>query len=212
MLSVEDVRVSFGTRNVLDGVELEVATGEVVALLGASGSGKSTLLRVIAGLLAPDDGRVLWDGHDLAGVPTHRRRFGLVFQDHQLFPDRDVAANVAFGLRMARWSAREISPRVAELLDLVGLSGFEHRAVHDLSGDEAQRVALVRALAPEPRLVLLDEPMGALDRDLRDRLTLDLRALLRRLGLTAVHVTHDREEADAVADRVVTMDALTGAR
>ena len=212
MLSVEDVRVSFGTRNVLDGVELEVATGEVVALLGASGSGKSTLLRVIAGLLAPDDGRVLWDGHDLAGVPTHRRRFGLVFQDHQLFPDRDVAANVAFGLRMARWSAREISPRVAELLDLVGLCGFEHRAVHDLSGGEAQRVALVRALAPEPRLVLLDEPMGALDRDLRDRLTLDLRALLRRLGLTAVHVTHDREEADAVADRVVTMDALTGAR
>ena len=212
MLAVQGVRVRFGDREVLRGVDLDVATGEVVALLGASGSGKSTLLRVIAGLLVPDRGRVLWDGHDLARVPTHRRRFGLVFQDHQLFPDRDVAGNVAFGLRMAHWPSRRLAPRVAELLDLVGLRGFEHRAVHDLSGGEAQRVALVRALAPEPRLMLLDEPLGALDRDLRERLSVDLRELLHRLGTTALHVTHDREEARTVADRVVTMEALTDRR
>jgi thiamine transport system ATP-binding protein len=208
MLDVDRVRVRFGPRVVLDDASLTVPSGEVVALLGPSGSGKSTLLRVIAGLLPPDRGRVRWDGEDVTDVPTHRRRFGLVFQDHQLFPHRDVAANIGFGLRIAHRPKDEVRARVTELLDLVGLDGFEHRAVTALSGGEAQRVALARALAPAPRLLLLDEPLGALDRDLHDRLAIDVRHLLKRLQITAVHVTHDREEARTVADRVITMDQL----
>jgi thiamine transport system ATP-binding protein len=210
MLSVNGVRVRFEDRWVLDGAHLTVGTGEIVALLGPSGSGKSTLLRVIAGLLPPDEGRVLWDGEDITAVPAHRRRFGLVFQDHQLFPHRDVAGNVGFGLAVAGRPKAEIRRRVAELLHLVGLDGFEHRSVTELSGGEAQRVALARALAPEPRLLLLDEPLGALDRELHDRLALDLRHLLQELGTAGLHVTHDRDEAAVVADRVVTVDELHG--
>jgi thiamine transport system ATP-binding protein len=210
MLEVEGVRVRFDTRTVLEGVDLTVGTGEVVALLGPSGSGKTTLLRVVAGLLAPDAGRIRWDGEDVTQVPTHLRRFGLVFQDQQLFPHRDVAANVGFGLRMAGRPKSEVRERVDALLDLVGLPGFEHRSVSALSGGEAQRVALARALAPEPRLLLLDEPLGALDRDLHDRLAADLRDLLRTVGTTGLYVTHDHDEARTVADRVVTMDQLAG--
>jgi thiamine transport system ATP-binding protein len=210
MLQVEGVCVRFDTRPVLDGVDLTVATGEVVALLGPSGSGKTTLLRVIAGLLTPDAGRIRWDGEDVTDVPTHRRRFGLVFQDQQLFPHRDVAANVGFGLRMAGRPKAEVRERVGALLDLVGLPAFERRSVAALSGGEAQRVALARALAPEPRLLLLDEPLGALDRELHDRLAADLRDLLRAVGTTGLHVTHDHDEARTVADRVITMDQLLG--
>jgi thiamine transport system ATP-binding protein len=166
------------------------------------------LLRVIAGLLVPEAGRVRWDGQDLSRVPPHRRRFGLVFQDHQLFPHRDVGANVGFGLMVAGQPKDQVRVRVSELLDLVGLSGFERRRVTDLSGGEAQRVALARALAPEPRLLLLDEPLGALDRELHDRLAADLRTLLKEIGMAGVHVTHDREEAEIVADRVVSLDEL----
>ncbi len=208
MLEVDGVTVRFGDRAVLDEVGLTVGAGEVVGLLGPSGSGKSTLLRVIAGLLVPDRGRVAWDGEDLRTVPTHRRRFGLVFQDHQLFPHRDVARNVGFGLSVAGRSQAEIRRRVTELLDLVGLPGFERRGVASLSGGEAQRVALARALAPSPRLLLLDEPLGALDRELHDRLALDLRRLLKEVGIAGLHVTHDREEADTVADRVVSIEQL----
>jgi thiamine transport system ATP-binding protein len=210
MLSVHGVRVRFEDRWVLDGAHLTVGTGEIVALLGPSGSGKSTLLRVIAGLLPPDEGRVLWDGTDITAVAAHRRRFGLVFQDHQLFPHRDVAGNVGFGLAVAGRPKAEVRRRVAELLHLVGLEGFEQRSVTELSGGEAQRVALARALAPEPRLLLLDEPLGALDRELHDRLALDLRHLLQELGTAGLHVTHDRDEAAVVADRVVTVDELHG--
>jgi thiamine transport system ATP-binding protein len=208
MLDVVGVRVRFGSRWVLDGVDLHVGPGEVVGLLGPSGSGKSTLLRVIAGLLVPEAGRVRWDGQDLSRVPPHRRRFGLVFQDHQLFPHRDVGANVGFGLMVAGQPKDQVRVRVSELLDLVGLSGFERRRVTELSGGEAQRVALARALAPEPRLLLLDEPLGALDRELHDRLAADLRTLLKEIGMAGVHVTHDREEAEIVADRVVSLDEL----
>jgi thiamine transport system ATP-binding protein len=208
MLEVEGVTVRFGDRVVLDEVDLTVGAGEVVGLLGPSGSGKSTLLRVIAGLLVPDHGRVAWDGEDLRTVPTHRRRFGLVFQDHQLFPHRDVARNVGFGLSVAGRPQAEIRRRVTELLDLVGLRGFERRGVASLSGGEAQRVALARALAPSPRLLLLDEPLGALDRELHDRLALDLRRLLKELGIAGLHVTHDRDEAGTVADRVVSLEQL----
>jgi len=210
MLSVNHVRVRFEDRWVLDGASLTVGSGEIVALLGPSGSGKSTLLRVIAGLLPPDEGRVLWDGDDITAVPAHRRRIGLVFQDHQLFPHRDVAGNVGFGPAVAGRPKAEIRERVAELLHLVGLDGFERRSVTSLSGGEAQRVALARALAPEPRLLLLDEPLGALDRDLHDRLAVDLRHLLQELGTAGLHVTHDRDEAAMVADRIVTVDELHG--
>ena len=208
MLEVDGVTVRFGDRVVLDEVGLTVGSGEVVGLLGPSGSGKSTLLRVIAGLLVPDHGRVAWDGEDLRTVPTHRRRFGLVFQDHQLFPHRDVARNVGFGLSVSGKPQAEIRRRVTELLDLVGLPGFERRGVASLSGGEAQRVALARALAPSPRLLLLDEPLGALDRELHDRLALDLRRLLKELGIAGLHVTHDRDEAATVADRVVSLEHL----
>ena len=176
-------------------------------MLGPSGSGKTTLLRVIAGLQPPDEGRVLLDGSDLAGVPPHRRGVGLVFQDHALFPHRDVFGNIAFGLRMRGDSPKQAETRTTELLALVGLAGFEQRSVGTLSGGEQQRVALARALAPEPRILLLDEPLGSLDRRLRDRLLDDLESLFGELALTAVYVTHDQTEAFTLGDRVAVMRA-----
>ena len=208
-LGIDLVSVRYDDRMLLDGVSLEVGTGEVVALLGPSGSGKSTLLQVVAGVRRPDSGRVLWDGDDVTRVPIHLRRFGLVFQDPLLFPHLDVAGNVGYGLRVARRT--DIAQRTAALLAMVELTGFERRSVGTLSGGEAQRVALARALAPEPRLLLLDEPFGALDRDLRLRLAEDVRDLLHRLGTPALHVTHDLEEAELVADRVVRLADLGGA-
>jgi thiamine transport system ATP-binding protein len=205
MLNVSGVVVRFDGRTVLDGVSLHVPTGEIVALLGPSGSGKSTLLRVIAGLHVPDAGRVAWNGEDLTGDPPHRRGIGLVFQDLQLFPHKDVAANVAFGLRMQGVDKEVRRERVTRLLDMVGLPGYEHRRTGTLSGGEAQRVALARSLAPEPRLLLLDEPLGALDRDLHDRLAVEVRALLQRVGITAIHVTHDEQEARTIGDRLVVL-------
>jgi len=207
MLRAEDVSVRFDGAAALDGASLEVGRSEVVTVLGPSGSGKTTLLRVVAGLQAPDSGRVLLDGVDLSTTPPHRRGIGLVFQDHALFPHRDVAANVAFGLRMRGDPDERVSSRTAELLDLVGLGGFERRSVGSLSGGEQQRVALARALAPEPRVLLLDEPLGSLDRRLRDRLLDDLERLFDELGLTAVYVTHDQTEAFTLGDRVAVMRA-----
>ena len=207
-LDVDAVSVRFGERQVLDRVGLEVRPGEVVALLGPSGCGKSTLLQVIAGLLTPDGGRVGWAGQDLTAVAAHRRGFGLVFQDALLFPHLDVAGNVGYGLRVAGAGRAQASTRVAQLLELVELAGYGGRAVATLSGGEAQRVALARALAPAPRLLLLDEPFGALDRELRDRLAVDVRALLHRLGTPAVHVTHDLAEAELLGDRVVHLTDL----
>ncbi|MGH9185522.1 MAG: ABC transporter ATP-binding protein [Acidimicrobiales bacterium] len=205
VLQVEGLRIAFGETVAVDGVDLMVAEGEIVAVLGPSGCGKTTLLRAIAGLQDPDAGRIALGGRELAGVPPHRRGVGLMFQDHALFPHRDVTGNVAFGLRMARTPRPVLTERVTEVLDLVGLAGFEHRAIGSLSGGEQQRVALARALAPQPRLLLLDEPLGSLDRALRDRLVVELAILFRRLGLTAVFVTHDQGEAFSVADRVVLM-------
>ncbi|MGV9571208.1 ABC transporter ATP-binding protein, partial [Streptomyces nigra] len=168
LLSLEGATVRFGGRAVLDAVDLEVAEHEIVCVLGPSGSGKSTLLRAVAGLQPLDAGRVTLDGRDQAGVPAHRRGVGLMFQDHQLFPQRDVGGNVAFGARMHGASRREQGERVAELLDLVGLPGAAGRAVASLSGGEQQRVALARALAPRPRLLMLDEPLGQLNRVVLD--------------------------------------------
>ncbi|WP_181796201.1 ABC transporter ATP-binding protein [Streptomyces sp. WELS2] len=205
LLSLDAATVRFGGRDALDRVGLEVAEHEVVCVLGPSGSGKSTLLRAVAGLQPLDFGRVLLDGRDQNGVPAHRRDVGLMFQDHQLFPQRDVGANVAFGLRMHGVGRRERDAEVARLLDLVGLPGAERRAVAALSGGEQQRVALARALAPRPRLLMLDEPLGQLDRSLRERLVVELRELFGRLGTTVLAVTHDQGEAFALADRVVVM-------
>jgi thiamine transport system ATP-binding protein len=205
LLRLDAATVRFGARTALDAVTLEVAAHETVCVLGPSGSGKSTLLRAVAGLQPLDAGRVLLDGADQAGVPPHRRGVGLMFQDHQLFPQRDVGGNVAFGPRMHKVPRGRREERTAELLDLVGLPGAGARAVATLSGGEQQRVALARALAPEPRLLMLDEPLGQLDRSLRDRLVVELRRLFDRLGTTVLAVTHDQSEAFALADRVVVM-------
>ena len=210
-LAVRDVVVHYwdddGTvATAVDGLSLDVAPGEVVALLGPSGSGKSTLLRAVAGLEPLSAGRVAWDGADLAGVPVHRRGFGLMFQDGQLFPHRDVGGNVAFGLAMQGVRRAERAARVHELLELVGLAGFARREIATLSGGERQRVALARSLAPRPRLLLLDEPLSALDRALRERLAGEVRAALVATGTTGVFVTHDHDEAFAVADRIAVMD------
>jgi thiamine transport system ATP-binding protein len=205
VLEVGDVSVTFDGTTVLDGVSIAVTEREVVAVLGPSGSGKSTLLRVIAGLVVPDRGTVVIDGTDVTTTPTHLRRVGMVFQDEQLFPHRDVASNIAFGLKMAGIAEPERRQSVSELLDLVGLVGFERRRVTDLSGGEAKRVALARSLAPAPKVLLLDEPLTGLDRALHDRLAGEVAAVLRSTGITAVWVTHDRAEAEAVADRIVMM-------
>jgi thiamine transport system ATP-binding protein len=201
-LRVEATAVSFDGLPALDGVDVEVGDGERLAVLGPSGSGKSTLLRTIAGLQRPDEGRVLVDGRDLTGVPPHRRGVGLMFQEGVLFPHRDVEGNVGFGLRMAGVPGPARARKVAGVLSLVGLAGYERRSVATLSGGEQQRVALARALAPEPRVLLLDEPLGSLDGPLRERLLADLERLFERLGLTVVVVTHDVGEAFALGDRV----------
>jgi thiamine transport system ATP-binding protein len=207
MLEIEAVDVSFGATHALAGATIDAADAETLAVLGPSGCGKTTLLRVVAGLQAPQAGRVLLGGVDLAGVPAHRRGVGLMFQDQALFPHRDVAGNVAFGLRMAGLPRQQIAARVQELLELVGLPGTERRSVRTLSGGEQQRVALARALAPAPHVLLLDEPLGSLDVPLRERLVADLRALFRRLELTVLYVTHDVGEAFALGDRVGVMRA-----
>ena len=207
LLEISHVSKSFPDLPVLHDLSLTADEGEIVCLLGPSGCGKSTLLRIVAGLEMPDVGHVAFDGQDLAGVPPHRRHFGLMFQDYALFPHKDVAGNVAFGLRMARLPASEINARVAEMLALVGLSGYEQRRVTELSGGEQQRVALARSLAPGPRLLMFDEPLGALDRALREQLMNDLRAILKQVCVTALYVTHDQEEAFAIGDRVAIMRA-----
>ena len=204
-LSVRGLAVAYGDLRAVDGVDLDVAAGEIVALLGASGSGKSSLLRAVAGLEDVADGDVAWDGRSMVRVPVHRRGFGLMFQDGQLFEHRDVGGNIAYGLNGLPRAQR--GERVREMLELVGLPGFERRRVTTLSGGQAQRVALARALAPAPRLLLLDEPLSALDRALREQLATDVRAILRQGRTTALYVTHDQDEAMTVADRVGVMEA-----
>ena len=186
-------------------MDLAVGDGEMVVLLGPSGCGKTTLLRAATGLQPLDAGQIELDGRDLTGQRPDQRGIGLMFQDEVLFPHYDVEGNVAFGLRMARVPLAERCRRVAEVLELVGLAGFEGRDVATLSGGEAQRVSLARALAPEPRVLMLDEPFGSLDRLLRERLINELRPVLDQVGVTAVHVTHDHHEAFALADRIAVM-------
>ena len=203
LLRLDDIWKSYGGKPFIRGVSLEFEEGECLCLLGPSGCGKTTLLRIIAGLEKPDRGEVVCDGKSLRGVPPHRRNFGMMFQEFALFPHRNVFDNVAFGLRLQPGSTREVGRRVAEMLALVGLTGLERRGVSELSGGERQRVALARSLAAGPRLLMLDEPLGSLDRNLRERLMLELRAILK--GVSTIFVTHDQAEAFAMADRIAVM-------
>jgi thiamine transport system ATP-binding protein len=209
MLQVDALEVVLDGQRIVEDVDLSVADREVVAVLGPSGSGKSTLLRAVAGLVPIESGHIRWDGTSVVDIPVHERGFGLMFQGFALFPHLDVAGNVGFGLRMAGMSPEEIAAEVAEALEWVGLAGFEARRVDDLSGGERQRVALARTLAPRPRFVMLDEPMGSLDRALREHLVDEVRDLLVAQGVTALVVTHDREEAGLLADRLAVMRAGT---
>lgn len=205
-LSIRGITKEYEGKLLLRGITLDLPPGEIACLLGPSGSGKSTMLRIIAGLEQPDSGQVLWDGQDLARTPVHRRQFGFVFQDYALFPHLSVGRNVAFGVSRARLSADEIHTRVADALKAVNLPGFENRAVQELSGGEQQRVALARTLITRPRLLLLDEPLAALDRGLRSQLQEELRAVLHAAGAPALYVTHDQEEAFFLADRLYLLD------
>jgi putative spermidine/putrescine transport system ATP-binding protein len=204
-LSVAGAAKTFGAATVLDGVDLSVSRGEFVSLLGPSGCGKTTLLRIVAGLMAPDQGKVALDGEDITRRPPHRRDISVVFQNYALFPHLSVAENVAFGLK-ARGAARdEIAPAVAKYLGLVQMSAFAGRSIKALSGGQQQRVAVARALAVGPKLLLLDEPFSALDRKLREAMQIDLKRILRDVGTTAIFVTHDQDEALTMSDRIAVM-------
>jgi spermidine/putrescine transport system ATP-binding protein len=203
MLVVHHIFKTYEGKPLLNDISFTVAEGETICLLGASGSGKSTLLRIIAGLEGSESGFISFSGHDLTSTPAHLRDFGLVFQDYALFPHLNVNENVAFGLKMRRLSKDEITKRVVNSLELVDLNGFEKRRVTELSGGEQQRVALARALATRPRLLMFDEPLGALDRTLREDLLNELRTILHHTNIPAIYVTHDQEEAFAIADRVL---------
>ena len=201
------VKAFTAERAAVAGVCLDIDEGEIVCLLGPSGCGKTTLLRMIAGLETPDAGEVYFDGRNMAKVPPHRRDFGMMFQEFALFPHKNVFQNIAFGLQMHGRDTAAVSERVEQMLALVALEDYGERDVSLLSGGEQQRVALARSLAPDPRLLLLDEPLGSLDRALRERLMLDLRLILKDVGVTAIYVTHDQTEAFAIADRVAVMNA-----
>jgi len=206
MLTLTSIAKTYpGQTPALHGVNLSVDRGEIVCLLGPSGCGKTTLLRIVAGLETADQGKVKLDGRDLAATPVYRRQFGFMFQEFALFPHQTVGENIAFGLRMLGQTGAQIEQRVAEMLTLVNLPGYARRSIFEISGGERQRVALARSLAPNPRLLLLDEPLGSLDRTLREALMIELRTILKKLGMTALYVTHDQQEALVVADRLVVM-------
>ena len=206
MLSVKNLYKKYENQPLLRGVSFEVQKGETICLLGRSGSGKSTILRIIAGIEAPESGDVFWTNQNLKDIPVHKRKFGFMFQDYALFPHKNVFENVAFGLKMQNLPFDLIEEKVITVLNKVKMQEFSHRQVADLSGGEQQRVALARALAPEPRLLMLDEPLGALDRNLREQLMGELRLLLHASNIPAIYVTHDQEEAFTIGDRLVLLN------
>jgi spermidine/putrescine transport system ATP-binding protein len=203
MLEVQKIIKNYQNKPLLRGINFSVCKGEVVCLLGPSGSGKSTLLRIIAGLEPAESGEILWDGRNINNVPTYKRSFGLMFQDYALFPHKNVQENVAFGLKMQRLPAQKIEKYVNRALVQVNLLSFRSRRVTDLSGGEQQRVALARALAARPKMIMLDEPLGALDRNLREQLIEELHELLHTICIPTIYVTHDQDEAFAMGDRIL---------
>jgi len=204
-LALQKIHKIFDDTTAVHGVSFQVREGEILGLLGPSGSGKTTILEIIAGTIKPDRGNCTWNGKSLAEIPPYQRGFGLMFQDFALFPHKNVRDNVSFGLKMQHWPPEKIQERVQDVLQLVGLPGFGDREVDTLSGGEQQRVALARSLAPQPRLLMLDEPIGSLDRTLRERLMGELREILKSTAQTAIYVTHDQQEAFSVADRIVVL-------
>ena len=206
MLQIARLSHAYGDIVSLRGVSLELPEGEILCLLGPSGCGKTTLLRIIAGLEAEYSGTVAFNGADMRSIPAHKRGFGLMFQDFALFPHLSVAGNIAYGLRRQGLGRELVDEQVQLLLSRVGLEAMEERDVAALSGGQKQRVALARSLAPNPRLLMLDEPLGSLDAQLRDQLALELRRIIKRAGLSAIYVTHDHREAYAVADRIAVMN------
>jgi putrescine transport system ATP-binding protein len=207
LLRIDAVVKTFGQFRAVDGLSLDIQAGEFFALLGPSGCGKTTLLRMLAGFETPDSGRILLNGKDIAQVPPHQRPVNMMFQSYALFPHLNVRDNIAFGLKRAEMSKSDIKARVSEMVALVKLDGLEKRKPNQLSGGQRQRVALARSLARRPQLLLLDEPLAALDKKLRESTQLELMELQRRLGLTFIIVTHDQQEAMTMAGRIGVMDA-----
>ncbi|MCD6356658.1 MAG: ABC transporter ATP-binding protein [Anaerolineaceae bacterium] len=203
MLELSHINKQYNSGPLLQDVSFTVQQDETVCLLGPSGAGKSTILRIIAGLERPAAGEVLWNGENILNLPPHQRKFGLMFQDYALFPHLNVYENVAFGLRVSGVSERKIVERVSEALEMASLQHLAGRSVTDLSGGEKQRVAFARAIAPKPKLLMLDEPMGSLDRTLRDQLLAELYELLKVADIPVIYVTHDQEEAFSIADRIL---------
>ncbi|MCP3941109.1 MAG: ABC transporter ATP-binding protein [Desulfobacteraceae bacterium] len=201
-LEIKSISKKMDDKVVLESISFSIDAGSILCLLGPSGCGKTTLLRIIAGLETPDSGDVLFHGKSITKISPHKRNFGMMFQDFALFPHKNVFENVMFGLEMKGISKSEIKTRVIEMLNVTGLSGFEKRSIAGLSGGEKQRVALARSLVPQPSLLMLDEPLGSLDRALREKLMVDLKNILKKVGVTAVFVTHDQAEAYAVADSI----------
>ncbi|MCX7289307.1 MAG: ABC transporter ATP-binding protein [Rhodobacterales bacterium] len=205
LISIRDVSKRFGTFKAVDGVSLDIRRGEFFSLLGASGSGKTTLLRMLAGFEAVSDGRIVIDGQAMEEVPPHFRPINMVFQNYAIFPHLNVRDNIAYGLRKFRPTPAQREAMVDEMLDLIKLPGYGNRRAHELSGGQRQRVALARALILKPKVLLLDEPLGALDKQLREQMQLELRLLQQKLGITFVLVTHDQEEALTLSDRIAVM-------
>ncbi|MGW8194094.1 MAG: ABC transporter ATP-binding protein [Desulforhopalus sp.] len=205
ILEVQGLAYHFEGQPLLQDVSFSLAKGEILCLLGPSGSGKTTLLRLIAGLEEATCGSIRFNNRDLQPIPPHKRNFGMMFQEYALFPHKSVLGNIALGLEMLNVPMAEQDAKVQQMLELVGLSGYDTRRIDDLSGGERQRVALARSLAPRPQLLLLDEPLGSLDRTLRDRLAIEIRSILKSLGVTAIFVTHDQTEAFSIADKVAVL-------
>ena len=198
ILDIQNISNTYGEKPLLQNVRFSLLAGEILCLLGPSGSGKTTLLRLIAGLEQDYSGKIIFDGRDIQPIPSHKRGFGMMFQEYALFPHKNVTENISFGLEMQNMPKTQRELQIDKMLELVGLTGFGNRKIDELSGGERQRVALARSLAPEPPLLLLDEPLGSLDRTLRERLTIEIRTILKQLGVTAMFVTHDQNEAFGV--------------
>ncbi len=206
IIELKNISVSFDNERILENLNLSIRDGEFITFLGPSGCGKTTTLRVIAGFLQPDDGDVIFDAKRINGVPPHKRQVNTIFQRYALFPNMNVADNIAFGLRVKKLPSDEIKKKVQEMLTLVNLKGFDHRMIESLSGGQQQRVAIARALAVDPKVLLLDEPLGALDLKLRKDMQVELKKIQKSLGITFIYVTHDQEEALSMSDTIVVMD------